>query len=193
MSISRNLTIAVGLCLLAGCGGTDTTDSPGVASIAQPTASASAEEKSPAEAKAPAERPLIRSDASEEEQTRLRDVYIDCLWANGFPRQGAVKGANGGYPADLTDFDLAPGVVEKIKKECGAKEPELPIQRAKRLDPHYADHVEANVRCLNQHGLKAVVENDAPALVNGLPSQSDGHWLDDCEREAFADYYSTLN
>jgi hypothetical protein len=180
------LTATAGLSLLGGCGGADhTSNSPGVASIAKPVVTASVA--------ASPERPLIRQDASEEERTRLQDLYIDCLWANGFPKQGAVKGRNGGYPSDLAAFDLAPGVVDKIKKNCGAKEPELSIQRAKRLDPRYADHVEANVRCLNAHGIKAVVENDAPALVNGLPGGNAGHWLDDCEREAFADYYSTLN
>ncbi|MEU4241792.1 hypothetical protein [Actinoplanes sp. NPDC026619] len=180
------LTTVAGLSFLAGCG--DHQDaSPGVASIARPSAAA------PSAAAAPSERPLIRLDASEEEKTRLQDVYIDCLWANGFPKQGALKGRNGGYPGDLEDFDLAPAVLDKIKTACGPKEPELPLQRAKRLDPKYADHLEANVKCLNEHGLKAVIENDGPALVNGLPSQSDGHWLDDCEQQAFAGYYSTLN
>ncbi|WP_213007875.1 hypothetical protein [Paractinoplanes toevensis] len=183
---NRAMVLATTVSLLGGCGGAEKTDTPGVASIAQPTATASA-------AASPSERPLIRADASEEERTRLQDVYIDCLRANGFPKQGAVKGRNGGYPSDLEDFDLSAGVVDKIKKNCGPKEPELPIQRAKRLDPQYADHVEANVKCLKSHGIEAVVENDAPALVNGLPGRSDGHWLDDCEREAFADYYSTLN
>lgn len=182
------LAAAVGLSLLGGCGGTDNDNSSsgasGVASIHKPSAAAAQPASS--------ERPLIRQDASEEEKTRLQDVYIDCLWANGFPKQAAMKGRNGGYPADLEEFDLAPGVLDKIKKACGSKEPELPIQRAKRLDPDYADHLEANVKCLNAHGIKAVIQDNGPALVNGLPSGSRSHWLDDCERQAFAGYYSTL-
>jgi hypothetical protein len=139
------------------------------------------------------ERPLIRADASEEEKTRLRDLYIDCLWANGFPKQGAIKGPNGGYPSDLTSFDLSPGVAERIHANCAAKEPESPFDRAERLDPEFADHVRANVKCLNAHGLEAVVQDGRPALVDGLPGQRKAHLLDDCERQAFAGFYATLD
>ena len=183
---------AVSLSVLSGCGSTDgsetSSDSPGVASLQSP-ATATATSTSSA---AP-ERPLIRQDASEEEKTRLRDVYIDCLWQNGLPRQAAMKGRNGGYPSDFETFDLGPGVADKLTKACGAKKPELPLQRAKRLDPDYADHLRATVQCLNDHGIEAVVQDGGPALVHGLPSESKSHWLDDCEREAFAEYYSTLD
>jgi hypothetical protein len=183
------LAAALSLSLLGGCGGTDndnrsSSGAPGVASIHQPSAAAARP--------ATSERPLIRPDASEEERTRLQDVYVDCLWANGFPKQAASKGRNGGYPDDLEDFDLAPGVLDKIEKACGPKKPELPIQRAKRLDTDYADHLRANVKCLNDHGIKAVIQDNGPALVDGLPGDSKSHWLDDCERQAFAGYYSTL-
>ena len=169
--------------LLGGCGSAPT---PGVATLRSPAAVSPSPSPSP-------ERPLIRADASEEEKTRLRDVYIDCLWANGFPKQGAIKGPNGGYPSDLTSFDLGPGVAERIHSACAAKEPESPFDRAERLDPEFADHVRANVKCLNAHGLKAVIQDGRPALVDGLPSQSKGHLLDDCERQAFAGFYSTLD
>lgn len=79
-----------------------------------------------------------------------------------------------------------------IKKNCASKEPEMAMARAKRLDPAYADHLDANIKCLNDHGVKAVVQDGGPALVDGLPSERKGHWLDDCEQEAFASYYSTL-
>ena len=188
-AVTLTTAAAVSLSILSGCGSTDESEtssgSPGVASL-----------QSPATATSPtttAERPLIREDASEEEITRLRDVYIDCLWQNGLPRQAAIKGRNGAVPADFDDFDLGPGGAEKLTKACGAKKPELPLQRAKRLDPGYADHLRANVKCLNDHGIEAVVQDDGPALVQGLPSKDKSHWLADCEREAFAKYYSTLD
>jgi len=184
------ITAAVSVTLVAGCSGAAKTDSSsgaqgttGVASIQKPSAAASAKAVA-------AERPLIRLDASEEEITRLRGAYLDCLLANGFPRQG-VKGRNG-YPSDLEDFGLSAKVLGDIKKNCASKEPEMAMARAKRLDPAYADHLDANIKCLNDHGVKAVVQDGGPALVDGLPSESKGHWLDDCEREAFASYYSTL-
>jgi len=184
------ITAAVSLTLVAGCSGAAKTDSSpgaqgttGVASIQKPSAAASATAVA-------AERPLIRLDASDEEITRLRGVYLDCLLANGFPRQG-VKGRNG-YPSDLDDFGLSAKVLGDIKKNCASKEPEMAMARAKRLDPAYADHLDANIKCLNDHGVKAVVQDGGPALVDGLPSESKGHWLDDCEKEAFASYYSTL-
>ncbi|GAA2852979.1 hypothetical protein Acy02nite_51120 [Actinoplanes cyaneus] len=185
------ITAALVLGLIGGCGaGNDDASSsaPGVASLQSPAAgtpTATARATS-------AERPLIREDASEEEKVRLRDIYVDCMWENGFPKQDGMKGPNGGYPSNLDDFDLGPGVVERIEKNCAAKEPESPFDRARRLDPAFDDHVRANVKCLNDHGIKAVVQDGAPALVDGLPSRSKSHLLDDCEREAFADYYSTL-
>ncbi|MET0496115.1 MAG: hypothetical protein ABW000_23565 [Actinoplanes sp.] len=53
-------------------------------------------------------------------------------------------------------------------------------QRAQRPDPSGA-------------GVKAVVQDGGPALVDGLPSESKAHWLDDCEQEAFGNCYSTEN
>jgi hypothetical protein len=191
MVINRAAVLtAASLFLLTGCGGTGRTEpssrTTGVASIEKPSAAAGTT------AAAAAQRPVVRLDASQEERTRLQDAYIDCLLANGFPRQAVQKGPNGGYPLDLEDFDLAPGVSDKIKKNCGPKQPEMAIDRAARLDPGYADHLEANVKCLNEHGLKAVVKDNHPALVDGLPGNSKAHWLDDCEQQAFAGFYSKL-
>ncbi|MFI9641114.1 hypothetical protein ACIG87_13785 [Micromonospora sp. NPDC051925] len=184
------VTAAVSLTLVAGCNGAAKTDSPsgaqgtpGVASIQKPSTAASAKAVA-------AERPLIRLDSSDEEIARLRGVYIDCMLANGFPRQ-FVKGRTG-YPTDLEDLGLSTKVLGDIKKNCASKEPESTMARAQRLDPAYADHLDANIKCLNDHGVKAVVQDGSPALVDGLPSESEAHWLDDCEKEAFGSYYSTL-
>ena len=188
-SAAAVVTAAVSLTLVAGCGGAKNDSSSGaqsttgVASIQKPSAAASVQAVS-------VDRPLIRLDASDEEIARLRGAYLDCLLANGFPRQG-VKGRNG-YPSDLEDFGLSAKVLGDIEKNCASKEPEMAIARAKRLDPAYADHLDANIKCLNDHGVKAVVQDGGPALVDGLPSESKSHWLDDCEQKAFGSYYSTL-
>ena len=89
--------------------------------------------------------------------------------------------------------DLGPGGAARIIKACAAKEPESQFHRAERLDPDFADHVRAEVKCLNDHGIRAIVQDGAPALVDGLPGSGKGHWLEDCDHKAFASYYSTLN
>jgi hypothetical protein len=183
------VTAAVSFTLVAGCSGATKTDSSsgaqgttGVASIQKPSAAASAKAVT-------SERPLIRPDASDEERTRLRNAFTNCLVENGMPKNLAAKG---GIPSDPKVFGLSDKVMGDIKKNCALKEPEEAMARAKRLDPAYADHLEANIKCLNDHGVKAVVEDGGPSLVDGLPSESKAHWLEDCEQEAFGSYYSTL-
>jgi hypothetical protein len=196
---SRNITAilatAVGLTLLNACGGTGSEPSPAdngsssVASIKTTATATATATKTPAPQ---AERPLLRDDASEAEQNRLRVVYSDCLVQHGLPKE-MIKGP-GGYPGDFESLGLRKGLAAKLKAACGSKEPELPIQRAARLDPDFADHIRADVKCLNSHGIKAIVQDGKDVgLVNGLPSSSKSHWLDDCERKAFAGYYSTLS
>ena len=183
------VTAAVSLTLVAGCSGPAQTDSSsgaqgttGVASIQKPSAAASATAVT-------AQRPLIRPDASDEERTRLRNVFTTCLVENGMPKKFSMKA---GVDADPEVLGVSAQVMSNIKKNCASKEPEEAMARAKRLDPAYADHVDATIKCLNDHGVRAVLQDDGPALVDGLPSDSKAHWLSDCEQEAFGNYYSTL-
>ncbi|MET0496109.1 MAG: hypothetical protein ABW000_23530 [Actinoplanes sp.] len=188
-SAAAVVTAVLSLTLVAGCSGATKTDSPsgaqgttGVASIQKPSAAASAKAVA-------AERPLIRLDASEEERTRLRNAFTNCLVDNGMPKRFSMKA---GVDADPEVLGVSAEVMSDIKKNCASKEPEEAMARAKRLDPAYADHLDATIKCLNDHGVKAVVQDGGPALVDGLPGESKAHWLDDCEQEAFGNYYSTL-
>jgi hypothetical protein len=184
----------VGLSLTSACAGTDVASSAttgstsGVASLR--TRATVKVVATPAASRA--ERPLLRPDASEEEQTRLRGIYSDCLLQNGFPKAG--RRPEGGYPSSLDGFGLSTKVEARITKNCAAMEPELPFERARRLDPDFADHQRAEAKCLKEHGIKTVIMDDGgPGLVDGLPGDSKGHWLDDCDRKGFANYYSTLD
>jgi hypothetical protein len=132
----------------------------------------------------------MRDDDSETDRARLIKVYTDCMVEHGLPKVFTAKG----YPGELGQLGLRKGVAARINAACAAKEPESPFNRAARLDPEFADHVRANVKCLNSHGLKAIVEDDGGVgLVHGLPSSSKAHWLEDCEKQAFKTYYSTLD
>jgi len=193
-SAAAVVTAAVSLTLVAGCGGAKTDSSSGaqsttgVASIQKPSAAPSVQAVS-------VDRPLIRLDASDEEIARLRDAFANCLLTNGLPKKVVMKGGDTIDPADIPDFwgvDLSAKVRADIKKNCASKQPEMASDRAKRLDPAYADHLEAEIKCLNDHGIKAVLEDGGLALVDGMPSGSKDHWMKDCEQEGFASYYSTL-
>src|SRR5690349_18677160 len=188
------VTAAVTLTIAAGCGGaTKTESSPGgqgttgVASIQKPSAAASAKAVA-------AERPLIRLDASDEEVERVSDVFANCLLTNGLPEAAVMKGGYTIDPANISDAwgPLSDKVRADLRKNCASKQPELARDRARRLDPAYADHLEAFVKCLKDHGIKAVLQNGELSSIDVMPSGSKAHWMQDCEQEGFAGYYSTF-
>jgi hypothetical protein len=188
------VTAAVTLTLAAGCSGATQTDSSpgaqgttGVASIQKPSAAASATAVA-------AERPLIRLDASDEEIKRVSDVFATCLLTNGLPKAAVMKGGYTIDPANISDTwgPLSDKVRADLKKNCASKQPEQARDRARRLDPAYADHMKAFIKCLNDHDIKAVLEDGELSSVDEMPSGSKAHWMQDCEQEGFAGYYSTL-
>jgi len=188
------VTAAVSFTLVAGCSGaakTDTSsgaqDTTGVASIQKPSAAASTKAVA-------AERPLIRLDASDEEIQRAKDVFANCLLTNGLPKTAVMKGGSTIDPANISDTwgPLSDKVRADLKKNCASKQPELARDRARRLDPAYADHMEAFVKCLKDHDIKAVLQDGELSSIDVMPSGSKAHWMEDCEQEGFASYYSTL-
>jgi hypothetical protein len=184
------------LAFLSACGRADGDSARSSTEISGHATSSVASIKAPATESArptQAERPLIRLDASDADMVRIAEPYIDCMVQHGLPKQMVMKGPQGGYPGDLESLGLGRGVAAKIKAACGSLEPELEFQRAKRLDPDFADHARADAKCLTDHGIKASVQKDGDVAGDGLPSGSQAHWLDDCERKAFASYYSTLH
>jgi len=188
------VTAAVTLTLAAGCSGATKTDSSpgaqgttGVASIQQPSAAASAKAVA-------AERPLIRLDASDEEIQRVSNVFANCLLNNGLPKTAVMKGGSTIDPANISDTWglLSDKVRADLKKNCASKQPELARDRAKRLDPAYADHMKAFIKCLKDHDIKAVLQDGELSSIDVMPSGSKAHWMQDCEQEGFASYYSTF-
>lgn len=177
-------TLAGGLILLSACGSASSpggsTDTASVASLSTPTTADPSATKPPV-----AERPLIRPDTSEAELTRMFKVYYACMRDNGLPDSlyTMYSQANG------MDTDTA----AKYQKQCGSKQPQSLFDSARESDPEFADHLRADAQCLNGHGVPVEVTKDGNIAGDGLPSGSKAHWLDDCEQQAFADYYRKLS
>lgn len=174
------LTVALGV-LLSGCGGSDPErgdDVASVASVAAPGPSASAASA------ASGERPLIRTDTSAEEEQRLYDVWDECLEKNGAGTGGkrklAADAARGGPRANT---DLA-AKYQKAEAACADKEPEEVWQRAKRLDPAYADKLRDWVTCIRAHGIDAW-ESDGFLTFESLPPDDQLAKVDECQDKAF--------
>ncbi|MEU6084224.1 hypothetical protein [Streptomyces sp. NPDC047108] len=169
--------------LLGACGeGSDSAkdeESKGVASVTSPKKGAEGKKKPAATEKE--ERPLLRGDASDEEHSRLWDVYYECLAKEGVK---VGKNRDGDY-SGIEDADKDPKFPEGQKK-CGQKEPEMLSWRSARIDPDYREKADTWLKCLNSHGIKATADDDGMlALEDGLPPQDTYEWLDKCEVEAF--------
>lgn len=177
---------AVGLTLLSACsaaGSTEGAADAGTASVASLATPKPAADK-PGPSPTTAQEVLIRPDTTRAERTRLWKVYVACLSENGVPRSMAKMFlAKGGADSET---------MAKYEKQCGAKEPKEINEKARTSDPDFADHQRAWAKCLNDHGVPVVITKDGDIAGEGLPPESKGHWVADCEQEAFADYYKTL-
>jgi len=173
------LAVALGI-VLSGCSGTDNSQGDDVASVVSV-----APRQSPSAAAASEERPLLRTDTSPEEQARLYAVWETCLEQNGagtgVKRKAAADAANGGTQ------NADPAVVAKYKaaeKKCASKEPEEVWQRAKRLDPAYADKLRDWVTCVRSQGIDAW-ENDGHLAFESLPPDDQMKKVDECQDKVF--------
>ena len=153
------LALALGALLSACSGsaadsGTGQSDVASLVSVAPPQASTSAA----------AERPLVRTDTSAEEEERMWETWQECLADNGGPSKMAL--------ADKRNADL--GLDAKAKKAeaaCANKRPEKVWERAKRLDPAYADKLRDWVTCIRSHGIDAW-ESDGFLAFESLPRRT---------------------
>lgn len=181
---SAALTLALGVLLTACSGsaadsntGTGKADVASLASVAPPqatTPSAAAEE-----------RPLVRTDTSAAEEERMWNTWTDCLEKNGAPSKQALAGAGSGANKARPNTD--PGLEAKTKKAeaaCASKEPEQVWERAKRLDPAYADKLRDWVTCIRSHGIDAW-ESDGFLTFESLPPDNQMEKVDDCQDKAF--------
>ncbi|MFG2195856.1 hypothetical protein [Streptomyces sp. NPDC048639] len=140
-----------------------------------------AEDKKESSSAAKVERPLLRPDSSDEEQSRLWDVYYDCLDKQGVKMS---KNEDGSYKG-INDADTDPKFPAGQKK-CGQKEPEMLSWRSAREDPDFRNKADKWLKCLSSHGIEATVGDDGMlALENGLPPAGKDKWLGKCEAEAF--------
>jgi len=176
------LAVTAGL-LLSGCSSDDGKDGDDVATLAsvippQPAASSAA---------APQERPLIRTDTSSAEEDRLYALWDACLVENGAGREQkrklAADSANGGPVADKVDpaFEAR---YKEAEKKCQNKEPESVWERAKRLDPKYADKLRDWVTCIRAEGIDAW-ESDGFLAFESLPPDNQMKKVDACQDKAF--------
>ncbi|MCX4907001.1 hypothetical protein [Streptomyces sp. NBC_00878] len=175
------VTALASLALITACSGESgsakSAEDKGVASVTEPSGKSS-------QAPAQAERPLIRPDTTEEEETRLGQLYQECQAQHGLAKymikneDGTWKGYKGGNDE----------LWEKAKKACASKEPETLPQRAAREDPEFQDKNEKWLKCMRSHGLKVSAAADNPGMIafdDGLPPDSQMKWIKKCEADAF--------
>ena len=172
------LAVALGI-LLSGCSGTDNSQGDNVASLVSV-----APRQSPSAATSE-ERPLLRTDTSPEEENRLYGVWHACLEENG-----AGTGVKGKLVADAAHGgtqNADPALVAKYKAaeaKCASKEPESVPERAKRLDPAYADKLRDWVTCIRSQGINAW-ESDGHLTFESLPPDDQMKKVDECQDKAF--------
>jgi hypothetical protein len=92
---------------------------------------------------ADAGRPQLRLDSTEEEVQRYRKAYADCLKEHGSGEWAGEKPT----PAEESAYEAA-------RRACADKVPLLPPEMDPKKNPHYADAVRREVKCLKGHGLK---------------------------------------
>lgn len=140
----------------------------------------------------PPERPLLRPDTSDAEEERLYDVWFDCLEEKGGRGRGPkqVPQADPGAPAPGAAAPAAPDPAADARdaaaeKACEDLEPEAPWQRAKRLDPEYADKLRDWITCIRSHGIDAW-ESDGFVTFESLPPEDKMVHVNECEMKAFS-------
>jgi len=167
----------VALLALAGCGrSAPASDGPQVATVASAGGSAG-----PSVSAGPSERPLLRVDMSPDEKQRLYDIWMRCISdLSGVDASTAKRLSDGGagMPAEQKErYDRAVAT-------CAVKEPEEVWERAKRLDPQYADKLRDWVTCIRAAGIDAWEDNGFLAF-NSLPDEQGQRHVDECQKKAF--------
>jgi len=164
------VTLALGVLLSACSGSTPGTREDNVASLAS-VAPAQA-----ATSAAAADGPLIRTDTSEEEEERLWKTYTECLVKKGAPAKEEQRRAEPGSDLDVKN--------KKAEAACVDQKPEQVWERAKRLDPAYADKLRDWVTCIRSHGIDAW-ESDGFLTFEHLPPENQMKKVDECQDKAF--------
>ncbi|MFI5842976.1 hypothetical protein ACIA8K_25030 [Catenuloplanes sp. NPDC051500] len=165
---------------LTGCGGADPQAGDDVPTLVTPGAAAAASGSAPAGA----ERPVIRPDATEEEITRLENLWAACLVAAGVPHHVDEAGNYGKPEVDLADPQYRAAV-----DSCAATQPESWLDRERRTDPKFTDRLLEAVACLKAKGYQARVDTEGdPRIAYATTEEFMRADADEntCLREAFA-------
>jgi hypothetical protein len=172
-------TAAVLIFLLGACSAKAGESEAKVATLSSAPASAAA-------TKAAKEPPLIRPDTSDAEETRLWDIYQDCVAENGGTtrRKNAADAGAGAVAAPNTDPEFEKRS-KKAEAACADKLPEQLWERAKRTDAKYADKLRDWVTCIRAAGIDAW-EDDGYLAFEHLPPDNQMKKVDACEAKAFA-------
>ena len=175
--IGAALAVALGA-LLSACG--DSAGDSGAGDVA--SLASGAPPKAITASAAAEERPLIRTDTSAADEQRMWDAWQVCLEKNGMPSKGQLV-ANARAMKANTDKSLDSNA-KKAEAACAAKEPERVWERAKRLDPKYADKLRDWVTCIRSHGIDAW-ENDGDVAFESLPPDDQMKKVNECQDKAF--------
>ena len=150
-AVLAGLGAAAALSLLVACGGSDSggdsaSKSKGVASIDSPSASGASASASASAAKESG-RPQLRVDSTDEERSRLYQIWTDCLHDHGVPA---------GHKPGSTAWSLAasPDKYPAAMTACVPKRPIEPPEEDPATNPHYMDDFRTYIKCLNDGGLK---------------------------------------
>lgn len=144
--------VTASLLLLSGCSGqeqqaeerqdvaslppsTSSPDSPSASRTGKPT---------PAETSEGSPGVQLRLDDTSEKRLQIRKTYAGCLADNGMRKN--------------PNSQVSDDVRRKAEDACKDKAPINPSELDPAKNPHYGEDVVALVRCLNSHGVPAVIE-----------------------------------
>ncbi|GIH21766.1 hypothetical protein Aph01nite_00760 [Acrocarpospora phusangensis] len=189
-TLGRLAALTLAGCLLTACGGGTGTEQAaarddGVATLVtqSPVKDDGAAEPTPSKKPdAESKRPQLRLDSTEEEIAELRRAYAACLGEHGMPQ------GDGEVTAAMTK------AIDKARKACEDKMPLLPPEMDPDQNPHYADAVRKQVKCMKEHGFDVSITPATGSNPNAIgwtynsvpgPGVDIGKIQDDCRAAGF--------
>lgn len=140
-------TVVLALATLTACGQNTASGTDG-ASVTDTGTAPSEKARGKQNPDPDAGRPQLRLDTSEEEKTRLFNVWAACIHEHGVPTQGIVK--------DGRDVpDQSHRAYPAAAEACITRLPLDPPELDRTKNPHYMDDFRAEIACLHKAGVKA--------------------------------------
>lgn len=125
-------------------------------------------------------RPQLRLDTSDEERTRLLNIWSACMHEHGVAYQSVVK--DGFHVPNNSDLDFA-----TASAACLSKSPLDPPELSPDTNPHYMDDFRAEIACLRAHGLnvKPFPEGGGYSFPDGWAPPNEAQVEHTCKMKAF--------